>query len=716
MDFTNPSALPSFLLGVMSLSFQILLMREFISVFYGNELTIGLLLAAWLFWGGLGSLSAAALTYTPKRLASLMYGSLFMVPFVFGILRGARFILGSAPGESIGVLPPFIFAFFLSMFLSFPMGILFVFNTRLLEENLSRVYILESLGAALSGTIVFFILIPAMSNWNAAALMGLGCATALYITSRQQPVTFVCVCAALCLLPVLDIPSQRIDWKPYKLIHSTDSLYGKLQVLQTKEEIHIYSNHCRLLTIPDPSSAEEIVHFALLQRPLSERVLLIGGTAEGSIREALKYPNTHVDALEIDPKINRIVHLYASLDGLPRERLRLFYQDGRAFLYDKAEPGYDAIILNLPDPATAQLNRFYTVEFFRLCRSRLGSEGILAFRLASAENYISPSLQMFLRSMYKSLKLVFPYVDIVPGSTNIFLGSEAPLNLDPDLLAANLKETGVQTRYVRPEFFHSRLSPLRREYISEMVKKEGGNSLINRDMKPVSYLFFARLWSSRFKGLESRIYDKLFNLSRFWLLDFPLLIFFLTLLLFLILKKKSSLALIPLAVLGLTTLVTELVVILIFQINYGSLYSRISLLFTCFMAGLFLGSMEARRRISRPAHLLAVQAGFVILLATLRTLLPLRLPSLIYPIILGSLGFLSGELFIISNGIYLSQRKKNIGTGYALDLLGSFIGALAATSILLPLFGLASVINFLLILNSASLIFVLFGHRFPGVK
>ena len=45
---------PAFLLGFLAASFQIFLLREFSAHFFGNELTFGLVLAAWLLWGGLG--------------------------------------------------------------------------------------------------------------------------------------------------------------------------------------------------------------------------------------------------------------------------------------------------------------------------------------------------------------------------------------------------------------------------------------------------------------------------------------------------------------------------------------------------------------------------------------------------------------------------------------------------------------------------------------
>jgi len=54
--------------------------------------------------------------------------------------------------------------------------------------------------------------------------------------------------------------------------------------------------------------------------------------------------------------------------------------------------GFDVIIVDVPDPQTAQLNRFYTVEFFRAARMHLKPGGLLALELRSSEETISPDL------------------------------------------------------------------------------------------------------------------------------------------------------------------------------------------------------------------------------------------------------------------------------------------------------------------------------------
>jgi len=50
--------------------------------------------------------------------------------------------------------------------------------------------------------------------------------------------------------------------------------------------------------------------------------------------------------------------------------------DGRLFL-KTTQSTFDVVIVNLPEPQNAQLNRFYTVEFF--ARRRKGSHRPVSF-------------------------------------------------------------------------------------------------------------------------------------------------------------------------------------------------------------------------------------------------------------------------------------------------------------------------------------------------
>ena len=360
--------LPAFILGFLALSFQIVLIREFSVHFYGNEITIGVLLSFWLLWTGLGSLTASRIKYNLTKFVRLYFLVMIIFPFCLIGLRLSRFVLNTLPGEITGLTSIILFSMGFSFFICFPLGILFVFNTYYLKGNLSRVYMIESLGSATAGLAVYFILIPLFSNWQVSILVAGFSAIMVFLIFRKKrnPILLIFSLIIFSLFWALDFPTQKIFWSPFNLIASKDTPYGKLQVLKDKEQVSLYNNCFLIYSNPDKASSEESVHFALLQNSEAKNVLLIGGGAGGSLKEILKYPNSSIDYVELDPEIIRFSKKFLPAEEsliLQSPRINTYFKDGRLFL-NKTKKNYDAIILNLPDPVTAQINRFYTEEFF----------------------------------------------------------------------------------------------------------------------------------------------------------------------------------------------------------------------------------------------------------------------------------------------------------------------------------------------------------------
>ncbi len=706
-------SLPPFLLGFIATSFQILLLREFNAHFYGNELTFGLVLAAWLFWGGLGSISASRCKLRSKDFASVYYLVVFLFSLCLLGLRFSRFALGILPGELTGLLPVLGLSLGFCLLVSLPLGALFVFNVGRAEGRLAAVYVLESLGAAVAGLVVYFFLLPFFSSWLIAVLIGATCLVLIFfsVDEKKNALVLTVVLTFLAVLAIADLPSQKTYWKPFRLVASKDSRYGRLQAIKTQEQVSLYSNSLQVYSYPDRAAAEESVHFALLQNPEAKAVLLIGGGAGGSLTEILKYPYTQPDYVELDPEIIRFSRRFLPPEmrkNLASPRLHLFFKDGRAFL-QKAEKTYDQIVLNLPEPTTAQINRFYTREFFLLARKRLAPGGVFSFSVPSAENYIGKELQLFLSSIYATLAGTFPEIKVVPGARNIFLASGRPLILDPDELGRRIEAYGLETAFVSPPFLPSRLHPLRRSYLEERIQSEPGR--INSDLAPVSFYFQTLLWSSQFHGLEAEMLKFFSRLPLFWLLDFPLAFFLLVFMYVAIKRKKGHFFLAPLAVMGFTTIVAEIIILVWFQALYGYLYGAIALLLSTFMLGLFFGGWtSSRRRQVTFFRLLIVQSGFVILLLLIRFIITTRPPQLLPFLFLLVLGYLGGDLFIVSNRLYLKQ-KADYGIGYGLDLLGSFGGALITSALLIPLAGLPLLLKYLLLLNFFCFLFLLLRPR-----
>ena len=704
--------LPAFLLGFLATSFQILLLREFAAYFSGNELTLGIILASWLLWVGLGSLAAGRAKSFPNR--TFLYLSVItLFPFALLAVRFSRFLFHLLPGEIVGFSPVIIMAFGLCLLVGFPLGALFVINVARQAGDISRVYILESLGAVAAGPIVYLFLTLSASSWGTVTVIAGTIAFLSCWTDQEKP----CFLWALGIVILLggfwfaDLPSQRAYWKPFQLLIARDTRYGRIQLIRTREQLSLYSNNSPVYSMPDPAAAEESVHFAMLQKPDAKRILLIGGGPGGTLGELLKYRDTKIDYIELDPEIIKLSRDFLDKeeqDVLDSARVRIIFQDGRKFLQGTGEK-YQVMLLNLPEPATAQVNRFYTLEFFLLAQRHLSPDGILSFPIPSSETVIGPALQQFLSSLHSTLARVFPVVRVVPGDRNIFLASAAPLTLDPQELSRRIASLALSTRYLEDRTLHSRLHALRIRYLEGMLAS--GSPRLNSDFAPVSFFLNASLWSTQFRGPGAAILRFFSKVPVSWLLGLPLFFFVLLLPVLRARKGEAIYSLLPLAVMGLTTILAEIVLLIWFQALYGFLYGRIALLLSTFMLGLFLGALLSTR-VHRATYrwLAGIQVGFMLLLGLFRLALPAKIPEVLAFLILFSLGILGGGLFVVSNRIYLRVRA-DYGRGYGLDLVGSFIGALVTSSLLIPLAGLSRVIDSVILLNGIGLLFLLTRPR-----
>ncbi len=713
-DLGLTARLPAFLLGFMASSFQIYLLREFAAEFTGNELTFGLLLGSWLLWGGLGSLvrpgrrpEAAA-----PRLALLYGAAIVLFGAGLALLRFSHALLGLLPAEATGLVPALGFALVLALFLSFPLGHAFVLNAGLLGGDVPRVYVLESAGAAVAGLAVHFLLVPRLSNWQGAAIVG-AVAAALSLVALKPGRSRPLLAAALLLsagLGLADRTALRSAWKPLEVVDAEDTPYGKLVVVRNAEQVTFFDNGLAVFSRPDVGAAEDAVHFALLQRDDVGQVLLVGGTASGRVEEALKHPGVRVDCVEIDPAVVRLArrHLPApALAALDDPRVRVFTSDGRAFL-ERTSERYDAVLLSLPDPGTAQVNRYYTREFFGEVRKKLEPGGVLSFVVPGAENYVSASLGQFLSTLAGTLRAVFPEVAVVPGASSVFLASDGPLSVDPEVLSAKIERLGLETTFVSPAMLPFRLEPGRVDRLNRALELAGGGEKINRDLVPVSYYFQALLWAGQFGGLEARLLRAAGRVPAFWLLEAPLLAAALALALLALGPRRSAArSLAPIAVMGFTTIVVEVAMFIAFQANFGYVYGKIPLLLASFMAGLVFGGFLGRlRKKTGRADLPLVQGGFVLLLLATYGALPGTGGEPVPFALLAGFGTLSGLLFITANRLVL-RATRHPGLSYGIDLIASFAGAVLASALLIPLFGIPALVIRLVVLNALTFVFTL---------
>ena len=122
------------LMGATAMASQIVFMREFLVVFYGNEISIGIILASWLLWGAFGSwfLGRFSDRVSAKiRLFSFcQLGLAFILPVTFFAVRSSKALMGITTGEVVGYYPMAVATFTILALSCNIMGFMFSLGCR----------------------------------------------------------------------------------------------------------------------------------------------------------------------------------------------------------------------------------------------------------------------------------------------------------------------------------------------------------------------------------------------------------------------------------------------------------------------------------------------------------------------------------------------------------------------------------------------------------
>ncbi len=509
--------------------------------------------------------------------------------------------------------------------------------------------------------------------------------------------------------PWLPEASRRWQWPHRAVLAVTETPYSLWTATREAEQISFAANGLWFFSSPDPQTAEEQVHYALLQHPHPDRVLLLGGGVAGLAAEILKTPTlTRLDYVELDPQLIALAQQIlppTALQAYQDRRLRVIYKDGRQFIRQSSNL-YDVIIMALPEPRNALLNRFYTREFFAEVKARLNPLGVFSFGLAGSETSLSPLRARYLALADATLRQVFPEVIVLPGLTWRFFASPQPgsLTSDPEVLLSRRQVRGVELFYVREYYLRANLSSARRAYARQVLDQAGPE--VNTDLRPQGLFFGLLLTGMEENGLLPR--------GLLWLKQLGVCRLYAALVLIALslwgwsrgvgFLGQQAPYLYSVFVMGLTVMGLEMVVLILFQVTLGYLYGQLSLLLAAFMAGMAGGSYLAGVWLARgaPARRLAVssQGGLALLMSALGLALPrlLGLPylredgwgQLIFAVILISAGLLSGAVFAAQGELcqqHGAALSLSAGRLYAVDLLGATLGTLGMSLLIIPCFG-----------------------------
>jgi spermidine synthase len=747
--------------GASGIIAQIILIRELMVSFYGNELSIGLVLANWLILEALGSFFLGKTIERVKNKIGLF--SIFVIifsvalPVMIYLARISKNIIGAVPGETLSIPTMFLASFLILLPLSVTHGALFTFSCNLFsayqesEKAVGKVYVLETVGTIIGGIVLPYLLIPYFSTFTIVFALGLINFLSLLLLILTTPsIRFRIICSLLIIifgilfigkLPAkLQYISISHQWRGHNVIYYQNSIYGNIVVTKQQEQYTFFEDGIPVINtpVPDIAFAEDFVHFPLLAHPNPKKVLIISGAAGGILFEILKHPIAEVDYVELDPLLLKVVEEFPSpvtTQELNDSRVKLIRQDARSFLSEHTGK-YDLILVNFLSPATLQLNRFFTKEFFALAKTRLESGGILTSIGFGSLSYLSEDMKKIILSNWLTLKSVFPEVTIIPGDFNLFLASaSSEVNIDPPTLIERLQQRKIKTNLITSGYILDRLSPYRLNWFWQALEvpeaQRGSASItqaINSDLTPHRVFYNLVYWSS----LSTPFLKKLFiSLQSITLLYFAIVFILLFIIgVFLInwhYRSNPQKITIPFALFstGLVGMVLNLTIILSFQSIYGYIYHQISILVTTFILGTALGGYLVTtyfEKIKEPTLFFFIIELLLILISLICPFVLFRInigssgKELIFPFLSLLVGFLVGLEFPLANKIYSSRATQSVGLLYGADLAGGFFGAILISIILIPILGILATCLAAVIFKAVSGGLILIGHFRQAVK
>jgi len=152
--------------------------------------------------------------------------------------------------------------------------------------------------------------------------------------------------------------------------------------------------------------------------PEARRALIVGlgaGSIPRTYREEV--PEMRIEVAEIDPEVVQVAQRFFGFR--PDERLKVSAQDGRLYILNSTG-NYDLVFL---DAYFADSIPFHltTVEFYRELAGKLSARGVVVSNIIGS---LRGEGSAMLRSMVKTLQVVFPQVYVFPVSFDISVGGE----------------------------------------------------------------------------------------------------------------------------------------------------------------------------------------------------------------------------------------------------------------------------------------------------
>lgn len=368
------------------------MIRDFVTILYGEEVVIILVTAA--FFLGLSIGYFLSLKFSEKIFEKSFLAIVFLhltFPFSYRMLAVEIAKLDLDGYWYVALM--FVYALIFS-------SIFAVFLPRLINEKIADpetaihkmkvLYSMELAGFAAGFAIVGM-------SWNKGvdfiipiywALL----AIVLHLTLRKKVWTLAFIMIAVFVGNSIKQIDRQTTASLYEHKHYIDgaetlltinSAYQKVEVIKdTQGELYLYLDGLLNLNASDLKDLNYYIAEIPAKLIKPEKTLIVGNGTLSSVSRV--YPHSKfVQSVELDSGVLLAgQQFFTPKEDLSQlERWNLVIDDGKHFL-KTTEHKFDLIIMDIPSPLTIQEAILHTVEFYQLAQSKMTPQGVIAVQLS----------------------------------------------------------------------------------------------------------------------------------------------------------------------------------------------------------------------------------------------------------------------------------------------------------------------------------------------
>ena len=317
-----------------------------------------------------------------------------------------------------------------------------------IRQGLSDVLATDYVGALLASLLFPFILLPYLGHLLTAFSIGIvNLLVALLVVwhFRQRlkhpyrllsgaiGAVSTLVIAGLFTNTFTGILERSLYQDP--VVYSAQSTYQKIVVTERGRDLRMFLNgSLQFSSLDEYRYHEPLVHLPATHSRTLDRALIIGGGDGLAAREVLRYASIKEVALvDLDAKVTNLGRDLDRLKTLNDQslhdpRVTVYNDDAWRWLAKEGDL-FDVIIIDLPDPDTADLARLYTVEFYQKIARRLSVGGVMITQASSPwiERNAFWCIASTLDSVFESMQAVYSNIPSF-GPWGYVMASNTPFN------------------------------------------------------------------------------------------------------------------------------------------------------------------------------------------------------------------------------------------------------------------------------------------------